>query len=164
MVTPDLFGRWPEPKALAGADQGELEEVIRSTGFYRNKARNLIGFARKITDEHGGKIPDSMEKLRDLPGFGRKTANVILGNAFGIPGITVDTHMGRVARRLGLTKHTDPVKVEFDLMELLPPEEWTMFSHRVISHGREICDARKPRCSACPLDDICPKVGVEKAA
>ena len=160
MVTPELFRRWPNAAALAKAKQPDVEEVIRSTGFYRNKARSLIGFAARVTEEFGGKVPGDMESLRTLPGFGRKTANVILGNAYGIPGITVDTHMGRLSRRMGLTAETDPVKVEFALMELLPGKDWTMFSHRMIDHGRAVCDARKPLCEQCSLEKLCPKIGV----
>lgn len=160
MVTPDLFKRWPDAKSLAKAPQGEVEEVIRSTGFYRNKAKNLIGFATRVVEEFGGKVPGNMDDLRTLPGFGRKTANVILGNAYGVPGITVDTHMGRLSRRMGLTSETDPVKVEFELMKLLPGKDWTMFSHRMIDHGRRICDARKPLCEQCPVEELCPKIGV----
>lgn len=160
MVTPDLFKRWPDAPSLAKAPQAEVEEVIRSTGFYRNKAKNLIGFARRVVGEFGGKVPGNMDELRTLPGFGRKTANVILGNAYGVPGITVDTHMGRLSRRMGLTNETDPVKVEFELMKLLPGKDWTMFSHRMIDHGRQICDARKPLCDKCPLEALCPRIGV----
>lgn len=160
MVTPELFRRWPDAKKLAGAKPSEIEEVIRSTGFYKNKAKSLLGFAKKITEEHGGNVPKTMEELIHLPGFGRKTANVILGNAWGIPGMVVDTHVGRLSRRMGLTAETDPVKVEFALRELVPEKDWTMFSHWMIDHGRTICDARKPLCEKCPLDKICPRTGV----
>lgn len=136
--------------------------MIHSTGFFRNKTRNIIGLCKQLVEKHGGQVPASMEELVPLPGVGRKTANVILGNAFGVPGIPVDTHVGRLSRRLGLTEQTDPVKVERDLMALLPSREWTMFSHRLIFHGRQVCHARKPRCSECILDKLCPQVGVKK--
>ncbi|MEW6777492.1 MAG: endonuclease III [Bdellovibrionota bacterium] len=160
MVTPEFFRRWPDAASLSRANQGEVEKVIHSTGFYKNKAKNLLGFAKKITEEHGGKVPGTMEELIHLPGFGRKTANVILGNAFGVPGLTVDTHMSRLSNRMGLTKEHDPVKIDRDLMALLPDSEWTMFSHRMIHHGRAVCDARKPKCPDCAVEKICPKVGL----
>jgi endonuclease III len=157
MVTPDLFERYPGPGALADADQDELEDAIRSTGFFRNKTKSLLGMARAVVERHGGNIPDSMEELTQLPGVGRKTANVVLGNAFGKNiGIVVDTHVTRLSNRLGLTRETDAVKIEQDLMPLFPPEQWTMLSHLLIEHGRQICIARAPRCEACPLNDICP--------
>ncbi|HEU5041811.1 MAG TPA: endonuclease III [Gemmatimonadales bacterium] len=157
LVTPELFHRYPTPAALAGASQDEVEEIIRSTGFFRNKARSLIGMAQALVADHEAVVPRSMEELRLLPGVGRKTANVILGNAYGInEGITVDTHVTRVARRLGLTRHTDPVKIEQDLMPLFPRAEWALLSHLFIFHGRQICVARKPRCPQCPLADLCP--------
>jgi endonuclease-3 len=162
IVTPALFARYPDAEAYATAEQGELEKAIQSTGFFRNKARNIIACCKKLVDEHGGEVPGRLEELVKLPGVGRKTANVILGNAFDTPGITVDTHVGRLSRRLGLTKHDDAVKVEHDLMALLPPAEWTMFSHRMIFHGRQVCFARKPNCPACSLAEICPKIGVDK--
>ena len=160
MVTPSLFARYRDVHAFADAKLPELEEAIRTTGFFRNKARNIKACCEAIVKEHGGKVPDTLESLVKLPGIGRKTANVVLGNAFSVPGITVDTHVGRLSRRLGLTKHTDPVKVEHDLMALLPPKDWTLFSHEIILHGRQVCHARKPKCSACVLKRICPKVGV----
>lgn len=157
MVTPDLFRRWPTPDALAGASQGEVEEVVRSTGFFRNKAKSLRGMAAALRDRHGGEVPRTMEELTALPGAARKTANVVLGTAFGIAeGVVVDTHVGRIARRLGLTRHEDPVKVERDLMAVLPREEWTMFSHRLIHHGRRVCTARAPKCGECPVAELCP--------
>jgi endonuclease-3 len=159
-VTPDLFARYPDAKAFAAADPRELESLIRSTGFYRNKARSIIACCRKIVDDHGGKVPSTLEELVPLPGVGRKTANVVLGDAFDVPGITVDTHVGRLSRRLALTAETDPRKVERDLMQLLPRKEWTLFSHRMIFHGRQVCFARKPNCAGCALNDICPKIGV----
>jgi endonuclease-3 len=160
LVTPALFARYPDARAFAEADRAELESHIQSTGFYRNKARNIIACCQALVEQHGGEVPATMEDLVPLPGVGRKTANVILGSAFGVPGITVDTHVGRLSRRLGLTTHTDPVKVEYDLMELIPKDEWTMFSHRLIFHGRQVCDARKPDCNGCGLAKLCPKVGV----
>jgi endonuclease-3 len=157
MVTPELFRRWPTADALAGASQGDVEEVVRSTGFFRNKAKSLRGMAAALRDRHGGEVPRTMEELTALPGAARKTANVVLGTAFGIAeGVVVDTHVGRIARRLGLTREDDPVKVERDLMEALPREEWTMFAHRLIHHGRRVCTARSPRCAACTLAPHCP--------
>jgi len=156
-VTPDLFRKYPNVKALASADQTELEKDIQSTGFFRNKAKSLRGMAAAIVEHHQGQVPQTMKDLTHLPGVGRKTANVVLGNAFGIAeGIVVDTHVARVSARLALTKETDPEKIEQDLMQILPPQEWTLFSHLLIFHGREICQARKPRCSACPLLPNCP--------
>jgi endonuclease-3 len=162
MVTPALFERYPDARAMAQADVGELEKMIQSTGFFRNKARNILAACQAIVAEHGGEVPDTMEELFKLPGVGRKTANVVLGNAFGVPGITVDTHVQRLSRRLGLTKETDAVKIEHDLMELIPQEGWTMFSHRMIFHGRRVCFARKPNCAECTLKEVCPKIGVAK--
>ena len=153
MVTPALFEMFPDPKTLAGADQEELQEIIRSTGFYRNKAKNLIGAATKLTCDHDGVVPPSMTELLELPGVARKTANVVLGTAFGV---VVDTHVSRLSRRLGLTEEKDPVKIEKDLMEILPEDEWIDFSHRLIQHGRRVCVARKPRCGDCFLADLCP--------
>ncbi|RMH20034.1 MAG: endonuclease III [Gemmatimonadetes bacterium] len=157
MVTPELFGRYPDAHALAAADLAEVEEIIRSTGFYRNKARNIVGFAQALVEEHGGEVPRSMEALTALPGVGRKTANVILGNAFGIDeGIVVDTHVKRLSRRLGLTREENPEKIERDLMVLFPRERWTLLSHLLIFHGRRVCDARRPRCEACVVAGLCP--------
>lgn len=160
MVTPVLFARFPTAQALADADLADLEEIIRSTGFYRNKAKNIKACCRMIVDRFGGRVPATMEELLELPGVARKTANVVLGNAFDVPGLVVDTHVSRISRRLGLTRETDPVKIERDLMDLLPASEWTMFSHRVIHLGRAICDARKPKCPECIFRDDCPRVGV----
>jgi endonuclease III len=160
LVTPTLFARYRTARDFAGADQGELERLIAPTGFFRNKAKNIIACCRAIVEKHNGEVPGTLEELVQLPGVGRKTANVILGNAFGVPGITVDTHVGRLSRRLGLTTHDDPVKVEFDLMALIPKSDWTMFSHRLIFHGRQVCAARKPDCPACPMNRFCPKIGV----
>ena len=161
MVTPALFARYPDANAFASANPRELETLIQSTGFFRNKARNIIACCRKIVDEHGGEVPATLEELVPLPGVGRKTANVVLGDAFDTPGITVDTHVGRLSRRLGLTTQTDAEKVERDLMKLLPRKDWTVFSHRMIFHGRQVCGARKPNCAGCALNDICPKIGVD---
>jgi endonuclease III len=162
LVTPALFARYRDARAFAEADLSELEEMVRSTGFYRNKARNIRACCEAIIQQHGGEVPRTLEELVKLPGVGRKTANVILGNAFDVPGITVDTHVGRLSRRLGLSTHTDPVKVERDLMALLPPATWTDFSHRLILHGRQVCFARKPNCEGCTLQRLCPKVGVSR--
>jgi len=156
-VTPELFKKYPSAEALAAADQTELEKDIQSTGFFRNKAKSLRGMAAAIVEKNQGQVPQTMEELTHLPGVGRKTANVVLGNAFSIAeGVVVDTHVARVSARLGLTKHTDPVKIEQDLMQIVPREEWTLFSHLLIFHGREICNARKPKCSICPLLPHCP--------
>lgn len=160
LVTPALFKRYPNAKAFAEADPAELETMIKSTGFFRNKAKSIRECCKAIVEQHGGEVPRTMEELVPLPGIGRKTANVILGNAFGIPGIPVDTHVGRLSRRMGLTEHDDPVKVEADLMQLIPPEEWTDFDHRMIFHGRQVCHSRKPNCEGCVLKKICPKIGV----
>ncbi len=157
MVTPALFQRFPDAEALAGADQEELQEIIKSTGFYRNKAKNLIGAAGKLTREFDGAVPQSMTDLLKFPGVARKTANVVLGTAYGIPsGVVVDTHVSRLSGRLGLTEERDPKKIETDLMEIVPEDEWIVFSHRLIQHGRRVCVARKPRCGDCFLADLCP--------
>ena len=157
LVTPALFRKYPTVAALAEADLEELEAIIKPTGFFRNKARSLVGMARAVVAEHGGRIPATMDELRALPGVGRKTANVILGNAFGInEGVTVDTHVGRLSRRLGLTRQEDPEKVERDLMKLVPRDDWTLLSHLLIFHGRRICLARRPRCEDCALAALCP--------
>jgi endonuclease-3 len=157
MVTPALFRRYPDPQTLAGARTEDLEDMIRSTGFFRNKTRSLLGMANAVVDRHGGRIPDTMGELVDLPGVGRKTANVVLGNAFGKDvGVVVDTHVGRLSRRLRLTRHDDPVKVEKDLMKLFPQDTWTGLAHVLIFHGRAVCKAPRPRCAECVLADICP--------
>ncbi|HEY1375513.1 MAG TPA: endonuclease III [Gemmataceae bacterium] len=161
LVTPALFARYRNAKAYATANLRELESYIQSTGFYRAKAKNIQACCRRLVDEHGGKVPDTLEELVTLPGVGRKTANVVLGDCFGVPGITVDTHVGRLSRRLGLTIHTDPAKVEQDIMRLLPAKDWVMFNHRMITHGRRVCFARKPDCPNCALAKLCPKVGVD---
>ncbi len=156
-VTESLFAKYRTAEDYAGADPDELEEDIRPTGFYRNKARSLRGMASALVEEHGGEVPRTMEELVTLPGVGRKTANVVLGNAFGVDeGIVVDTHVRRVSGRLGLTEEKDPVKIEKDLMQVVPREDWTVFSHLLILHGRRVCKARKPDCPNCVLKDICP--------
>jgi len=157
MVTPVLFSRYPTVESLARARQEDVEEIIKSTGFFRNKAKSIIAMAGALVDRHGGDVPSTLEALVTLPGVGRKTANVVLGNAFDVnEGVVVDTHVGRLAGRLGLTSETDPVKVEQVLMTLFPKERWTMLAHLLIFHGRRVCDARKPRCAECTLADICP--------
>ena len=161
LVTPALFARFPDARALAAAPVDELEELVRTTGFFRNKARNLLGMAQAVVAEHGGAIPSTMEALVALPGVGRKTANVVLGNAFGRnEGIVVDTHVQRLSGRLGLTREDDPVKIERDLMPLVPRADWTLWSHLLILHGRRVCNARKPRCGDCVLADLCPSATV----
>jgi endonuclease-3 len=161
-VTPALFARYPDAAAFAAADQTELEKWIQSTGFFRNKAKNIIACCRQLMDLHGGEVPRTMEELVPLPGVGRKTANVLLGNAFSVPGIPVDTHVGRLSQRMGLSEHSDPVKIELDLMALVPRKHWTMFAHRMIFHGRQVCHARKPQCQQCQLAPFCPRQGVER--
>ena len=157
LVTPAFFARYPSPFELAQADPAEVEELIRSTGFFRNKARSLLGMARALVAEYAGEVPRTMDELRVLPGVGRKTANVVLGNAFGTnEGVTVDTHVARLSQRLGLTRHADPVKIEQDLMPLFPRRDWALLSHLLIFHGRRVCVARRPRCGACVLADVCP--------
>lgn len=159
MTTPALFARFPTPQAMAEADPRELEQLVKSTGFYRNKAKSLLGASRRIVTEYGGNVPGTMEELLTLPGVARKTASVVLGNAFGKnEGIAVDTHVTRLTQRWGLTKQTDPKKIEQELMAALPREQWTSFSHRTIFHGRRVCDARKPACGTCTLADVCPSV------
>ena len=157
MVTPGLFRRFPSPEAFAAADQADVEEAVRSTGFFRNKARSLIGAARTILHEHGGEVPRTMDALKRVPGAGRKTANVVLGNAYGIAeGIAVDTHASRLSLRLGLTDTRDPVKAERELMKIVPRREWTDWTHLLIAHGRAVCTARTPYCDRCVLYDLCP--------
>lgn len=160
LVTPVLFARYPDAEAYAAADRAELEELIRSTGFFRAKATSLIGLGRALVERFDGQVPPRLSDLVTLPGVGRKTANVVLGNAFGVPGLPVDTHVGRVARRLGLTGLEDPVKVEAELCLLIEKREWTMFSHRLIFHGRRTCHARRPACGACPVARLCPSYGI----
>lgn len=157
MVTPELFRRWPTAASLASAEQLDVEEVIRSTGFFRNKARSLIGMAQALVADHGGLVPRSMAELRPIPGVGRKTANVILGNAFGLSeGITVDTHVRRLANLLWLSRASDPEKIERDLMPLIPQEDWTLVSHLLIWHGRRVCIANRPKCGECVIAALCP--------
>ena len=161
MVTPDLFRRYPTPTDLAAAPPADVEKIIQSCGFFRAKAKSLRGMAKALSDQHGGEVPRDLDALTDLPGVGRKTANVVLGTAYGLPtGVVVDTHVRRVTGRLGLTSSNDPEVIERDLMALLPREEWIMFSHRVIWHGRRICTARKPNCPGCPLLKLCPRIGL----
>jgi endonuclease-3 len=161
MVTPLLFRTYPDAAALAEAKQEKLEEAIKSTGFFRNKAKSLIALGRALLERHNGDVPDSMDALVKLPGVGRKTANVILGNAFRKnEGVVVDTHVGRLSVRLGLSKQTDPVRIESDLMPLFPREDWAMLAHVLIFHGRRVCDARAPKCDVCTLNEICPSSAV----
>ncbi|MFB9691351.1 endonuclease III [Amycolatopsis plumensis] len=159
LVTPALFKRYRTAADYAGADRTELEEYLRSTGFYRAKANSVMGLGAALVERFGGEVPNKLEDLVTLPGVGRKTANVVLGNAFDVPGITVDTHFGRLVRRWGWTAEEDPVKVEHAVGELIPRKEWTMLSHRVIFHGRRVCHAKKPACGACPLAKDCPSYG-----
>ncbi|WP_344744277.1 endonuclease III [Nesterenkonia aethiopica] len=159
-VTPSLFARFPDAHAMAVADERELSELIRPTGFYKSKTRALLGLSQALVDEHDGEVPGRLEDLVKLPGVGRKTAFVVLGNAFGEPGLTVDTHFGRLARRLGMTEQEDPVKVERDVAALFEPKDWTMLSHRLIFHGRRVCHSRRPACGACPIARWCPSYGV----
>jgi len=161
LVTPELFRAYPDASALAAARAADVERIIQSTGFFRNKAKNLIAMAQALLASHHGRVPRTMEELHALPGVGRKTANVVLGNAYGInAGITVDTHVTRISRLLRLTRHTDPVKIERDLMELVPREDWTLISHLLITHGRSICIARRPKCVECVLAAVCPSARV----
>ena len=156
MVTPALFEAYPTPAKLAVADVSHVEQLVRSTGFYQTKAKNLVGMASQVMTRFGGEVPREIEDLVTLPGVGRKTANVLRSVVFGLPGLPVDTHVGRLSRRLGLTKLEDPVKVEYELNAMLPPPEWGEFSLRLILHGRRVCDARKPRCEECLLEALCP--------
>lgn len=156
MVTPELFKKFRTPKDYVETKQENIEELIRSTGFYKSKAKSIRGAAERIIQEHGGQVPKKLDELVNLPGVGRKTANVILGNAYGVPGLTVDTHMIRLNRRLGFTQNLDPVKIEYDLMALVPQKEWTDYSHLIISHGRNRCFARSPDCGHCEVQKFCP--------
>jgi endonuclease-3 len=158
-VTPTLFAKYPTAADYAAADRAELEEMIHSTGFFRAKTNSLIGLGQALVERYDGEVPPRLRDLVTLPGIGRKTANVILGNAFGIPGITVDTHFGRLARRFGWTTQDDPVKVEHEVGALFPKRDWTMLSHRLIFHGRRLCHARKPACGVCPVARLCPAYG-----
>lgn len=156
-VTPILFAQYPTPQAMAEAERTDLEEVVRSTGFFRNKAKNIQEAARRIVAVYGGEVPAKMEDLLTLAGVARKTANVVLGNVYGIAdGVVVDTHVKRLSNRLGLTQHEDPEKIERDLMALVPQQEWVIFAHLLIEHGRQVCDARKPECTRCTLNQLCP--------
>ena len=164
VVTGGLFARWPTAAALATASQADVEAVIRSTGFFRAKAKNIRGCCEALVERHGGEVPRTLEELVRLPGVGRKTANVVLGSGFGLPsGVVVDTHVGRISRRLGLTRHADAVRAERDLIAAIPKSHWIAFSHRLIEHGRTVCTARRPRCEGCLLADLCPCVGVKPA-
>jgi endonuclease III len=161
IVTKDLFRKYPNAQAFAAARQSDLERAIQSTGFFRNKAKNIKNCCRELVETFNGQVPRDLDALVKLPGVGRKTANVVLGTAFGIPtGVVVDTHVTRLSRRLGMTTHTDAVKIERDLMAEIPQREWIDFAHRMIAHGRRICLARKPKCDICPLTAICPRIGV----
>ena len=164
LVTPALFAQFPDAETTALADLTEVEALIKSTGFYHNKAKNILACAGQLVVEHGGAVPQTMEQLVPLAGVGRKTANVILGNAFGVPGLPVDTHVGRLSQRLALTRSTDPVQIERDLTSIVPKKTWTAFGLRMIYHGRQVCHSRSPRCEACTLSRMCPKVGVKKPA
>lgn len=157
LVTPKLFSRYPNAAALARARQADVEAIIKSTGFFRNKARSIIGMAQAVVADHRGKVPATMDELLTLPGVGRKTANVVLGNAFGLnEGVVVDTHVARLSKLLGLTRQTDPVKIEQALMKLFPRDDWALLSHLLIFHGRRVCIARRPKCGECVLADLCP--------
>ena len=161
MVTPELFRTFPDAESLSAADPEKLEELVRSTGFFRNKTKSLLGMSAAVAQRHGGNIPSTMDELVKLPGVGRKTANVVLGNAFNLnEGVVVDTHVGRLSIRLGFTNETDPVKVEQVLMSLIPRDDWTLVSHLLIFHGRRVCIARVPRCESCVLADVCPSARV----
>lgn len=159
VVSPTLFAAYPDARALAGAEREKLEQIVASTGFFRAKTESLLRLSQALVERHDGEVPPRLEDLVQLPGVGRKTANVVLGNAFGIPGITVDTHFGRLARRFGWTEQTDPVKVEHEVGALFPRKDWTMLSHHLIWHGRRICHARNPACGACPVARWCPSYG-----
>jgi endonuclease-3 len=158
-VTPALFAKYPTAADYAEADRDDVETLIKSTGFFRNKTTSIIKLGQALVERFDGEVPNRLDQLVTLPGFGRKTANVVLGNAFDVPGLTVDTHFGRLVRRWGWTAETDPVKVEFVVAELLPKKEWTIFSHRAIWHGRRLCHSRKPACGACPIARLCPSFG-----
>lgn len=161
-ITPALFARYPTARDYAECDIEELERLVRPSGYYKSKAKNIRACCAELVDRFGGEVPSALDDLVSLPGVGRKTANVIMGHAFATPGITVDTHVGRLSRRLGLTRHKDPVKVELALAEIVPQPEWLHFSGRLIMHGRKVCHARKPHCAACPVADLCPKIGVAR--
>ncbi|MBI1976822.1 MAG: endonuclease III, partial [Candidatus Omnitrophica bacterium] len=160
LVTKDLFKKYRTAADYANANPKTFEQEIRSTGFYKNKTKSILHCCRQIVDKHSGKVPNRMEDLVELAGVGRKTANVILGNVYNIPGVVVDTHVRRLSNRMGLTTNDDPDKIEQDLMKLFPEEEWTWLSHTIILHGRQVCSARKPLCQKCPIESLCPKIGV----
>lgn len=162
LVTPALFKRYPDAFALAKAPQAEVERLIQSTGFFRNKAKSLIACSQALAERHGGEVPRTLEELTPLPGVGRKTANVVLGNAFGVPGMVVDTHVKRLSGRLGLAKQKTPEKIEQELMAVVPRAEWVNLAHRLIDHGRRVCLAQRPKCDACALAEFCPRIGVGK--
>ena len=162
MVTPTLFAKFPDARALSVANPDDVQSMIKSTGFFRNKTKSLLGMAGAVTEKHGGAIPDAMDALVALPGVGRKTANVVLGNAFGRDeGVVVDTHVTRLSRRLALTRQSDPVKIEQDLMTIFPRSQWTLLAHLLISHGRSVCDARRPQCDRCAVQTLCPSSTVK---
>lgn len=160
IVTPPLFKKYPTPGHFAKAPIQAIEKMVRSTGFYKNKARSIKGLCQRLVSQYGGRIPKKLEELVNLPGIGRKTANVILGVAYGVPGVVVDTHVTRLTNRMGLTCKKDPVKIEFEMMDLIPKKDWIDFGLLLIAHGRAICEARKPKCEVCPVNQICPKIGV----
>ena len=162
IVAKDLYKKYPDVYAFANADELELREDIRSTGFFRNKAKNIIGCCKMLISDYGGEVPEAMDDLLRLPGVGRKTANLVRGDFFKIPGIVVDTHAKRLSNRMGLTTNSDPTKIEFDLLKIVPEEHQTAFCHRLVYHGREYCPAGRPRCGECPIAHLCPKIGVEK--
>lgn len=163
LVTPALFAKYPSPREMAKAKLADIERAIQSTGFFRNKAKSILETSKILVEQYSSEVPQELDQLVALRGVGRKTANVILGNAFGIPGLVVDTHVGRLCRRLGFTKATDPVKVEKEMEPMVPREDWTQFSHLLISHGRAVCTARVAMCEECPVSRYCPKVGVGRA-
>lgn len=158
LVTPALYKKYPDVYAFANADELELQNDIKSTGFFRNKAKNIISCCRMLIKDFGGEVPQSMEELLKLPGVGRKTANLVLGDAFGIPGVVVDTHATRLSNRMGFTVNKDPYKIELDLMKIIPKENWGSFCHMLVHHGRAYCDARRPNCAECPIAEFCPKI------
>ncbi len=163
LVTAKLFERFPTPVEMAAAEISEIEELIRSTGFFRNKAQHLSGCAQTVLQQHGGQVPASLKELTALPGVGRKTANVVLGNVFDIPGMVVDTHVKRLSRRFGWAKANDPIRIEKELCALLPPQRWTQCGHTLIEHGRACCKAPIPHCSSCPVGELCPRIGVDRS-
>ncbi|MBQ4145149.1 MAG: endonuclease III [Clostridia bacterium] len=160
IVTKDLFKKYPDVYAFANADELELQDDIRSTGFFRNKAKNIIGCCRMLIEKHNGNVPGTMEELLKLPGVGRKTANLVLGDFFGIPGVVVDTHATRLSNRMGYTTQSDPYKIELDLQKVIPKESWAEFCHQLVYHGREFCQARLAKCDTCPVEHLCPKRGI----